>query len=43
MSNGDGGKGSSPRPIEVSRKEYENNWTKTFNTNKQQKEEKKND
>jgi len=32
MSNSDGGKGSSPRPIVVSRKEYEDNWNKTFNT-----------
>jgi len=41
MSNHDGGKGSSPRPIVVTRKEYEDNWNKTFNT--KQKEEKKND
>ncbi len=31
MPNSDGGKGSSPRPIVVTRKEYDDNWNKTFN------------
>ena len=30
MPNSDGGKGSSPRPIVVTRKEYNDNWNKTF-------------
>jgi hypothetical protein len=30
----DGGKGDSPRPIVVTRKEYDDNWAKTFNNNK---------
>jgi hypothetical protein len=28
------GKGSSPRPISVSSREYENNWERTFGTKK---------
>ena len=42
MPNSDGGKGSSPRPIVVTRKEYDDNWNKTFNNNKLTPEQKEN-
>lgn len=34
----DGGKGSAPRPMEVSRDQYSNNWDAVFNKSKMKNE-----
>jgi hypothetical protein len=36
----DGGKGSTPRPYSVPRKEFENNWDKIFGKKDEQKDSK---
>jgi len=35
MTMSDGGKGSSPRPVSVDKKTFDNNWDKIFNRKKQ--------